>query len=216
MKLSTFTLGALLGFFLIPTYSHASIELLDPSFEVSQLPNWTVSGSGSASRASGINFPEHTGLSSLLVLMEGGVSQATSPISPGENVRFSAYYFNPSDTDPANFYQLQNGAYGMLQIVFKDSGGQVLSTVQSDPLMPPTDSIWREGAVLGVAPAGTVSMEVGLRVNPTALGEGNGWLFFDDAQVQAAPEPVSTALIAFAIMLTGTGFYRKLRSGRTA
>jgi hypothetical protein len=44
MNLYIYIKRALLIFLLIPNYSHASIALLDPSFETPLIPDWTRSG----------------------------------------------------------------------------------------------------------------------------------------------------------------------------
>ena len=127
-------------------------------------------------------------------------------VSAGQTLTLTGYGMDPSG-DP----MLTTGlGFGEIQIVFRNSGGTGLLTIDSNAIDKSAGNydVWQLLTASGVAPATTVSADIyALHVNGPDYSGGSA--YFDDLAV-VVPEPSSIAL-ALAGLLGLTAVIRKRR-----
>ena len=135
----------------------ANAQLTDGGFETTGLPNWTAFNSAFQLAYAGA----HGGTHVMQVYgpfnsnWDGAGAYQTIPASPGQSWLLTGYALNPSGD------AMQGTSFGLIQLVFKDSGSNGIGTDSSANFGAgsPTD-VWTTLTASGVAPAGTVAVSV--------------------------------------------------------
>ena len=76
---------------------------------------------------------------------------------------------------------LAGGAEAFLKLEFKNSGGTVINSYESSHLAT-SNTAWERHTVVGIAPAGTATVQINL-VTWTAVASASGSAYFDDADL---------------------------------
>jgi hypothetical protein len=184
----------------------------DGSFETAGIPNWTTFNFAfqlaAGSMASGA--PHDGGTHVLQVYgpfnsnWDGSGAFQNMAASANQTWTLNGFALNPSGD------ALQGTGFGLIQLVFKDSGGTGIGTFGSANVgsASPTDQ-WIPLTATGLAPNGTVAVSVyTLKLGgPTNPG---GSIYFDDLSTTVVPEPSSMALALAGLL----GFVTVLRKRR--
>lgn len=142
---------------------------------------------------------------------DNGIYQNNLPATPGATYHAGGYFY-VSSSDP-----MADPAWAVLQVFFKDAGGNTLLTCNSRQMGGPANSFfpndtWTAVQVTNgasadlVAPAGTVSASV--QVYEYAQAGGNGSVWFDDLYLSPAgaalppPFPIACSVSGGNIHLT--------------
>jgi hypothetical protein len=179
---------------LSPLSAQAQNLLTNPGFE-SGNTGWTVWWPSPGASA----ITAHSGVNSLQTYGPwngnwdaSGAYQGVS-ITSGAEYDFSGYLMNLS-TDP-----LTGNSFGLLQLQFRDSGGNTILTVDGPHMTAatPTDA-WQFMDFTAVAPANAVTAwAYAMHVN-SAYESGSA--FFDDLSLTLVPEPSSLGLLGLGLL----------------